>query len=219
MNLPAGKNLVGAFYQPRMVAADLTTLKSQSSRELGSGWAEAIKHGLILDPSLYRLFEERVEDLLDLEPEITEEVCGAAWPSRAALWRRRARDAGPAHAPELRPHHRARAGGRHGVRLAVARGGGLGGHGGVGEIGHTMGLISREKWTAIPQCSEASGLPLAAPGVDPDAVLEAMKLDKKASGRRINWVLLEGIGRAVVRSDVPDELAEATVRAVCSPDD
>ena len=74
VNLPAGKNLVGAFYQPRMVLADLSALSTLPPRELASGWAEAIKHGLILDASLFQLFEERVESLLDLEPEITAEV-------------------------------------------------------------------------------------------------------------------------------------------------
>ena len=130
VNLPAGKNLVGAFYQPRMVAADLDALRSLSARELASGWAEAIKHGLILDPSLFRLFEERVEDLLDLEPDITEDVVRRSMAIKARVVEEDERETyGPPHAAELRPHHRPRTGGRHGVHLAASRRGGFGGHG------------------------------------------------------------------------------------------
>ena len=146
VNLPAGKNLVGAFYQPRMVAADLTTLRSQSSRELGSGWAEAIKHGLILDPSLYRLFEERVEDLLDLEPEITEEVVRRSMAikgriveedERETLGRRVLLNYGHTigHGLEAATEYGSLL---HGEAVSV-------GMAAVGEIRHTMGLISQEE--------------------------------------------------------------------------
>ena len=74
VNLSVGKNLVGAFYQPRAVMADLETLTTLSYREMASGWAEAIKHGLILDASLFQLFEERVEELMELQPEVSAQV-------------------------------------------------------------------------------------------------------------------------------------------------
>ena len=219
VNLTAGKNLVGAFYQPRMVAADLTTLRSLSARELASGWAEAIKHGLILDPSLYRLFQERVEDLLDLEPEITEEAVQRSMAikgriveedERETLGRRMLLNFGHTigHGLEAATEYGSLL---HGEAVSV-------GMAAVGEISRHMGLISQEEVESYNAVLRGFGLPLAAPGVDPEAVLEAMRMDKKAVGRRINWILLECIGRAVVRSDVPDELAEATVRAVCSPD-
>ena len=216
VNLAAGKNLVGAFYQPRMVSADLATLKSQSARELASGWAEAIKHGLILDPSLYRLFQERVEDLLDLEPEITEDVVRRSMAikgriveedERETLGRRTLLNYGHTigHGLEAATEYGSLL---HGEAVSV-------GMAAVGEIAREMGMITRDEVDEYVDVLKGFGLPVAAPGVDPDAVLEAMRMDKKAVGRRINWVLLEGIGRAVVRSDVPDELAEATVRWVC----
>ncbi len=217
VNLPAGKNLVGAFYQPRMVSADLATLRSQSARELASGWAEAIKHGLILDPSLYRLFEERVEDLLDLEPEITEEVVRRSMAikgqivqedERETLGRRTLLNYGHTigHGLEAATEYESLL---HGEAVSV-------GMAAVGEIARSMGLLPGDEVERYVRVLRGFGLPVAAPGVDADAVLAAMKMDKKTAGRRINWVLLEGIGRAVVRPDVPDELAEATVRAVCS---
>ena len=63
---------------------------------------------------------------------------------------------------------------------------------------------------------EGFGLPVSCPGVNPDSVLKAMELDKKATSKRINWVLLEDIGQATVSSDVPDELVQQPVRDICS---
>ena len=219
VNLPAGKNLVGAFYQPRMVAADLDALRSLSARELASGWAEAIKHGLILDPSLFRLFEERVEDLLDLEPDITEDVVRRSMAikgriveedERETLGRRMLLNYGHTigHGLEAATEYNSLL---HGEAVSV-------GMAAVGEMGWRMGLVPQEEVERYVAVLRGFDLPVRAPGVDPDSVLTAMQMDKKASGRRINWVLLEGIGRAVVRSDVPDDLADATVRAVCKPD-
>ncbi|MBI4197993.1 MAG: bifunctional shikimate kinase/3-dehydroquinate synthase, partial [Chloroflexi bacterium] len=74
VDLPAGKNLVGAFYQPRLVIADVSALRTLPQRETMAGWAEAIKHGLILDANLFRTFEEQAEQVLALEPELTTEV-------------------------------------------------------------------------------------------------------------------------------------------------
>ena len=74
VNLPQGKNLVGAFYQPSLVLADVDTLSSLGQRELSEGWAEAVKHGLILDAELFDLFEEHAEDLLSLRGDIATDV-------------------------------------------------------------------------------------------------------------------------------------------------
>ena len=74
INLPAAKNLVGAFYQPKGVFADASTLSTLGKRELAEGWAEAIKHGFILDAELVDVFEEHAEALMDVDPEISAEV-------------------------------------------------------------------------------------------------------------------------------------------------
>ena len=74
VNLPQAKNLVGAFYQPKAVLADVQALSTLGKRELSEGWAEAIKHGLILDPGLVDVFEEHAEALMEVEPEISTEV-------------------------------------------------------------------------------------------------------------------------------------------------
>ena len=74
VDLPQGKNLVGAFYQPKFVLADVSTLRSLPERELNSGWAEALKHGLILDKGLLSTFENHTAEIRALEPETTTDV-------------------------------------------------------------------------------------------------------------------------------------------------
>ncbi|MDP6102011.1 MAG: 3-dehydroquinate synthase [Dehalococcoidia bacterium] len=217
VNLAAGKNLVGAFYQPRMVIADLNALKTLPLRELASGWAEAIKHGLILDVSLFRLFAERVEALLDLEPAVTSEVVRrsmaikgkiVAEDERETIGRRILLNYGHTigHGLEAATEYMSLL---HGEAVSV-------GMVAAGEIGQQMGLISREAVERYTEVLKGFGLPTACPGVSPDSVLKAMEMDKKATSRKINWVLLEDIGLATVRSDVPEELVQQVVRDICS---
>ena len=74
VNHPQAKNVIGAFYQPRLVLADVSTLRTLPPRELTSGWAELIKHALILEPDLLAFLEERADAILGLEPEPSTEA-------------------------------------------------------------------------------------------------------------------------------------------------
>ena len=74
VDLPQGKNLVGAFYQPQFVLSDVRTLSTLPDRELSSGWAEAIKHGLILDKELLAIFEKNTGKIKSLDPEIATQI-------------------------------------------------------------------------------------------------------------------------------------------------
>ena len=217
VNLPAGKNLVGAFYQPRMVLADLNTLKTLSTRELASGWAEAIKHGLILDSSLLRLFEERVESLLKLEPTITAEVVRRSMAIKARVVEEDERET-TGRRTLLNYGHTV----GHGLEAATQYTELLHGEAvsvgmvGAGVIGQKMGLLSQEAVETHTRVLERFGLPTSCPGVNPHSVLRAMELDKKATSKVINWVLLQDIGRATIRTDVDDELVQQTVQDLCT---
>jgi 3-dehydroquinate synthase len=79
-----------------------------------------------------------------------------------------------------------------------------------------MGLISQEIVNRQERLLRDFGLPINSPGVDTGGVLTAIEFDKKVSGRKISWVLLEGIGSAVVRSDVPTELVNDVVSSLSS---
>ncbi|MBC8279324.1 MAG: 3-dehydroquinate synthase, partial [Chloroflexi bacterium] len=74
VNLPQAKNLVGAFYQPQAVLADVKALSTLGKRELSEGWAEAIKHGRIVDADLLDIFEEHAESLMAVEPATSTRV-------------------------------------------------------------------------------------------------------------------------------------------------
>ncbi len=216
VNLDVGKNLVGAFYQPRAVMADLDTLTTLSYREMASGWAEAIKHGLILDASLFRLFEERADELMELEPDISAQVIRRSMEIKArvveedekeTLGRRILLNYGhtTGHALEAVTHYTELL---HGEAAAV-------GMRAAAEISLGMGLLSPEAAERQNRLLMKFGLPTSSPGADPESVLNAMQLDKKASSRAINWILMEEIGRVSVRSDVPEALVRQTVEGIC----
>ena len=217
VNLPVGKNLVGAFYQPRMVVADLDTLKTLPTRELASGWAEAIKHGLILDSSLFQVFEERVESLLKLEPAITSEVVRLSMAIKARVVEEDERET-TGRRTLLNYGHTI----GHGLEAATQYTELLHGEAvsvgmvGAGEIGHKMGLLSRDAVERYTRVLQRFGLPTSCPGVNPQSVLRAIELDKKAASKVISWVLLQEIGRATVRTDVDDELVQQTVQDLCA---
>ena len=216
VNLDVGKNLVGAFYQPRAVIADLDTLTTLSYREMASGWAEAIKHGLILDADLFRLFEDRADELMELQPDISAQVIRRSMEIKArvveedereTLGRRMLLNYGhtTGHALEAVTHYTELL---HGEAVAI-------GMRAAAEISMGMGLLSPEAAERQNRLLMRFGLPTASPGADPEGVLNAMQLDKKASSKTINWILMEEIGRVSVRSDVPQELVRQTVEGIC----
>ncbi len=216
VNLDVGKNLVGAFYQPRAVMADLDTLTTLSYREMASGWAEAIKHGLILDADLFRLFEDRADELMELQPDISAQVIRRSMEIKAriveedekeTLGRRVLLNYGhtTGHALEAVTHYTELL---HGEAVAV-------GMRAAAEISMGMGLLSPEAAERQNRLLMRFGLPTSSPGVDPEGVLNAMQLDKKAWSRTINWILMEEIGRVSVRSDVPEDLVRRTVEGIC----
>ena len=218
VNLSQGKNLVGAFYQPQMVLADVSALSTMGRRELAEGWAEAIKHGLILDGELFDIFEEHAEALMDLEEDISTEVIKrsvaikaqvVSEDERETLGRRILLNYGHTigHALEAATgygHY------LHGEAVSV-------GMMGAARISHRMGMIGEDVVLRQQRLFHRFGLPTTASDVEPGQVLTAMALDKKTEGRAIKWVLLEDVGRVVVRRDVPAEVVEETVTTLCGP--
>ena len=213
VNLPQGKNLVGSFYQPSLVLADVDTLSTLGQRELSEGWAEAVKHGLILDPELFDMFEEHAEDLLALRGDISTDVIRRSMAIKAqvvtedereTLGRRILLNYGHSigHALESVSgygHY------MHGEAVAV-------GMMGAGRISQAMGLIPAEVVERQRRVLERFQLPLSAPGIDPDLIIDKMSHDKKTEAGSLRWVLLEGVGQSVVRRDVPPELVRETVQ-------
>lgn len=215
VNLPQAKNLVGAFHQPQMVLADPQALTSLGKRELAEGWAEAIKHGFILDADLVSVFEEHAPELMSLEAEISTEVIRRSMAIKAkivsedereTLGRRILLNYGHTigHALEASTDY-----GRylHGEGVAI-------GMMGAAELSHRLGMIDSGLVERQRRVLEMFGLPLTAPGIDLEQLFGAMALDKKSVGGSIRWVLLEGIGKAVSRGDVPIDQVREVVRGL-----
>ena len=91
---PRGKNLIGSFYQPCFVLADVQTLSSLPQRELTSGWAEVVKYGLILDAEFFKILEDNVDDLVRLTPDITAKVIAQSACLKASVVSEDERDTG-----------------------------------------------------------------------------------------------------------------------------
>ena len=213
VNLHQGKNLVGSFYQPSLVLADVDTLSSLGQRELSEGWAEAVKHGLILDAELFDVFEEHAEDLMSLRGDISTDVIRRSMAIKAqvvtedereTLGRRILLNYGHSigHALESVTsygHY------MHGEAVSVGMMGAV-------RISQAMGLIPKEIVDRQQWVLERFQLPLSAPGINPDVILDKMTRDKKTEAGSLRWVLLEGIGQSVVRRDVPPDLVRETVR-------
>jgi 3-dehydroquinate synthase len=206
---PQAKNLIGAFYQPRLVLADVSVLQTLPSRELTAGWAEVIKHALILDEELLRLLEDKAYAALRLDPEVAERVIARSVALKAAVVSADEREE-TGHRTILNYGHTI----GHGLETAADYAGLLHGEAvavgmsGAARIAVRLGMLTPEVAQRQDTLLARFGLPLCAPGVDARKALAAMALDKKAQGGAVRWVLLQGIGRTVIRHDVPPSLVD-----------
>jgi 3-dehydroquinate synthase len=218
VNLPEGKNLVGAFHQPRLVLADVDFLKTLSPRELASGWAEAIKHGFILDAALVETFEKYADELRTMQGDRWVEVIRRSVAIKAEVVSADEFETGDSRVLLNYGH-------TVGHALEAVTGYGQFLHGEAVAVGmavairvaEKLGLASVELVRRQDELLDHFNLPLRAPGVSVQAILDATRSDKKTRGGSIRWVLLAGPGQAVTRRDVPDpvvrEVIEGLVRA------
>ena len=215
VNHPRAKNMIGVFHQPRFVLADVATLRTLDAREIRSGLAEAIKHGLIADPRYLDFLEQNVASILRLDRKETIEAVRRSVCIKAEIvgedefettGRRSVLNYGHtlAHAIESTTGYtRFRHGEADGIGMMAA-----------GEMSVAMGLLPRDVLDRQRRILDAYGLPTHADGLDRARLLDAIALDKKVEAKRVRWVLLEGIGRPVLRDDVPDEVVQAALDSV-----
>ena len=203
INHPQAKNLIGAFYQPRLVLADTGTLATLPARELTSGWAEVAKHALALDADLFAFLDAGAARLVGLDAEATAWAVKRSAAIKAAVVAEDEREQG--RRTILNYGHTI----AHGLEVATGYGHLLHGEAvaigmmGAAMLSERLGLITGDVVEQQRGLLERLGLPTSCPGAERDGVLSAMELDKKVRQGAVRWVLLEGIGRAVVRADVP----------------
>jgi 3-dehydroquinate synthase len=214
---PLGKNLIGAFHQPRLVLADVKTLTTLPQRELTSGWAEVIKHGLILDTGFLQLLENKAKNLIKLKPDITAKVIARSAAIKCQVVSEDERETGRriilnyghtiAHGIETASKYERFL---HGEAVAI-------GLMGAARLSHRLGLLSQNAVERHKALLQKFGLPTYCSGVPLSDVLAAMELDKKVQGKAIRWVLLEDIGKAVICSDVPEKEVLSVLKEVIKP--
>jgi 3-dehydroquinate synthase len=212
VNHPRGKNLIGAFHQPRLVLIDPSTLATLPEREFRAGMAEVIKYGVIGDAALFR----------DLEAATALHSLEAVGPDRlqTLLERSAAAKARVVAADELEGGLRAILNYGHTLGHVVETLSGYGTylHGeavaigmlAAGELSLALGLWDAECQARQRALIAAAGLPLHWPALDPEAVLASLQADKKVRDGRVRFVLPTAIGTVMIRDDIaPDQILSA----------
>jgi len=218
VNLPEGKNLVGAFYQPSLVHCDLATLRTLPARQVRSGVAEVIKYGAILDADLFQFLELCVEDLVELDPGALLRVVPTCVALKAQVVAQDERD-------DRRVRICLNFGHTLGHAIEKAAAGRLT-HGESVAIGMTaaarmsaeLDLCPADVPERLEQLLIRAGLPVRTDGLEVEEVLAFMAHDKKFVTGRNRFVLLEDVGQWVEREGVPAEIVRKAAREVLLED-
>ncbi len=215
VNHPRAKNMIGVFQQPRFVLADAAVMRTLPEREVRSGLAEAIKMSLLDSEDHVAFLEDNAEAILKLDRDAAVEAVRRSVCFKAAVvsedefetkGRRSFLNYGHtlAHAIESTTGYgRFRHGEADGIGMMAA-----------GRMSVAMGLLAPGVLDRQRALLERYGLPTSADGLDRARLLDAVALDKKVQGKKVRWVLLEGIGRPVLRDDVPGDVVSSALDSV-----
>jgi 3-dehydroquinate synthase len=214
INHPKGKNMIGAFYQPRVVISDMRTLQTLPDRELKAGLAEIIKHGLIRDAVFFNWLESNIDRILAREMDALAHAVMRSCEIKGAVVVNDERELGErallnfghtfGHAIENAMGY--------GVWLhgeAVAAGMAL-----ASDLSMQLGMLEKSTIERIRQLLVRAGLPVDVTGIPPEKLRKLMSLDKKAKDGNLRFILLERIGAAVIRADVPENALDRTLAQV-----
>ena len=213
INHPLGKNMIGAFHQPRAVISDIATLDTLPDRELRSGIAEVIKHGFALDAAFVDWLESNIDLLLKRDATALTHAVKRSCELKARVVAADEREAG----------ERALLNFGHTFGHAIETGAGYGAwlHGEAvaagmvmaSELSALMGDLRKTDVTRVRTLLKRAGLPVSGPALAPERMLELMAVDKKAAKGKTRFVVLQSIGRAVLRADVDERLVREAIVA------
>jgi 3-dehydroquinate synthase len=214
INHPLGKNMIGAFYQPRLVVCDLDTLGTLPDRELSAGLAEVIKYGPIADLGFLDWIEANIEALMRRDPVALAHAVRRSCEIKASVVQQDERDTGV----------RANLNFGHTFGHAIEAGLGYGQwlHGeavGCGmvmalHLSQRLGLVSKEFVDRLSTLLRKARLPTGGPQLGADRYLELMRVDKKAESGEIKFVVIDKPGSAAVRG-APDALVREVIELCC----
>ncbi len=203
VDLPEGKNLVGAFHQPKAVILDTDTLKSLPLRELRSGLAEVIKYGIISDSSFFYQTQDNLPAILKRESAALERAIARSCEIKGAVVSADETEQGlrailnfghtVGHALETATRYRRY---RHGEAISI-------GMVSACLVGEELGITPAEVTSQVVSCLNAAGLPTVFPAdVSLDEIHRGMLLDKKTVSGKLKFVLAESVGTVTVVSDI-----------------
>lgn len=209
INHPLGKNMIGAFYQPQVVLADIDTLSTLPAREFSAGVAEVIKYGLIRDATFFTWLETNMQNLMALDRHIVSEAVFRSCQNKAEVVARDEHEQGERALLNL--------GHTFGHAIENAMGYGVWLHGEAVAAGTLMAanLSARLGWLQahevqrIQAIFEKAQLTLTPPTLGVEKYLDLMRLDKKVENGKIRLILQKSIGSAIITSDYDaDKLAQ-----------
>jgi 3-dehydroquinate synthase len=210
VNHQDGKNLIGAFYQPRLVLIDVEMLQSLPRRELVAGLAEVIKYGIIEDPALFRLLEEQYRSLVGLDEELLTKVITTCCAIKARVVEKDERENDYravlnfghtiGHALEAATNY---AKFLHGEAVGI-------GMAKATVISAEQGFCDQNSLRRIHDLIQKVGLPLEIPAEIPvEGLIRGMAVDKKSGGGKIKFVVCAGIGKTRFQSLTTAEILNA----------
>ncbi len=198
INHPLGKNMIGAFYQPQVVIADMDTLRTLPPRELAAGLAEVIKYGFIRDSEFLDWLEKNIDRLNALEPEALAFAVERSCQNKAEVVSGDERETGDRALLNFGHTfgHAIEAGMGYGTWLhgeAVAAGMVM-----AARFSEKLGLINKADVQRVVDILLRAKLPVAAPELGADRYLDLMGHDKKVEGGKIKFILLKTPGEAFI---------------------
>ena len=212
INHPLGKNMIGAFYQPQAVIADIATLATLPAEELSAGLAEVIKHGAIIDAPFFDWIEANIAKLVAKDVQALAYAIQRSCEIKADVVRQDEKETG------LRAILNFGHTFGHAIEAGLGYGKWLHGEAvGCGmvmaaDLSHRMGFLPESEKSRITSLVKAAGLPTVAPDLGNDRWLELMEVDKKNEGGQIKFILLKPLGTPLITT-VPNDMLLATLEA------
>ncbi len=208
--------MIGAFYQPKVVLADIDTLSTLPAREFSAGVAEVIKYGLIRDADFFDWLETNMHSLMALDEQVLSYAIYRSCQNKAEVVAADEHEAGERALLNL--------GHTFGHAIENAMGYGVWLHGEAvaagtilaADLSQRLGWLNKQDIQRISAIFQAAKLPLNPPKLTPENYLALMQLDKKVADGQIRLILQQGIGKAVMTADYDKAMLNQTLEAIAA---
>jgi len=215
VNHPLGKNLIGSFYQPKLVYTDLAVLKTLAHRELIAALAEVIKYGIINDSEFFGYLEEKIDGVKTLNLDVLKKVVATCARVKAELVSLDEREEKGirsminyghtiGHALEVLTKYRVY---RHGEAVSI-------GIVAAARIAQRMGILDKESEERQIKLLEKVGLPTRVKDIAHSKIIKALARDKKVKEGKIRFILATEIGKVETRDDIPPEIIKEVLQEI-----